>query len=455
MQILRSFAFALVILFVFSGAGALVPEDVRAQTEEEIKSQIEEHAQRIKDLEEEIAAAERQRTILNGQSQTLQTAIRSIDITRQQTSSQINLTQTKISSTNLKLEELSYDIADTEQLIALDRRTLEQSLRNMAEAGEVSLVEQVFAADDLTEAWTAIDDAASLNTALRANVANLSQAKDALGAQLEDVDAKKNELTSLASELGTQKQSLDVQKSEKDRLLAQTKNQESAYQDLITRKRAERALFEQALSSLENSLKAVGKAEIPTVQTGVLAWPYSESFASSCAGKAGALGNARCITQYFGNTAFATANSQIYNGSGHNAIDIGMPSGTPVQAALSGTVMGTGNTDVVPGCYSFGKWVVIKHPNGLATSYSHLSSINVSAGQSVSTGQVIGLSGMTGYATGPHLHFSVYASAGVQIMDLGAWRRQQGQPAGTGCSAGGAVMPVAPPSAYLNPMSYL
>jgi len=455
MQALRSLSFLLVLLVACAGIGAVVPGDVFAQTEEEIKSQISEHAQRIKDLEAEIAEAERQRLILNGQSQTLQTAIKSIDITRQQTSTQINLTQTKISSTNLKLNELSYNIEDTEQLIALDRRTLEESIRTMAEAGDASLVEQVFASGDLTEAWTAIDDAASLNTALRANVANLSQAKDELGAQLQDVDAKKNELTSLATDLSVQKQSLDVQKSEKDKLLSQTKNQESAYQDLITRKRAERALFEQALSSLENSLKAVGQAEVPTVQTGVLAWPYSPSFAASCQGKAGALGNAHCITQYFGNTAFATANSQIYNGSGHNAIDIGMPSGTPVQAALSGTVMGTGNTDAVPGCFSFGKWVLIKHPNGLATSYSHLSTINVSAGQSVSTGQTIGLSGMTGYATGPHLHFSVYAATGVKIMDLGAWRRQQGQPAGTGCSAGGAVMPVAPPSAYLNPMSYL
>ena len=454
MQTLRSFVLAFSFLIAFSLVGALVPSGVYAQTEQEIKSQIDEHAQRIKDLENEINQYQQQLNVVSGQKQTLQSAIKTLDITRSQTSTQINLTENKISSTNLKLEELSYNIEDTEQLIALDKRTIEQSIRNMAEAGDVSLVEQVFAAGNLTEAWTAVDDATSLNSALRANVANLSKAKEELSSQKQDVDAKKSELTSLATDLTTQKRSLDVAKSEKDKLLAQTKNQESVYQDLITRKQAERKLFEQALSSLENSLKAVGQAEIPTVQTGVLAWPYSSTFAQSCAGKSGALGNIRCITQYFGNTAFATANSQIYNGSGHNAIDIGMPSGTPVLAALSGTVMGTGNTDSVPGCYSFGKWVLIKHANGLATSYSHLSTINVSAGQSVSTGQVIGLSGMTGYATGPHLHFSVYAATGVKIMDLGAWRREQGLPTGTGCTAGGAVMPVAPPSAYLNPMSY-
>jgi murein DD-endopeptidase MepM/ murein hydrolase activator NlpD len=455
MQTSRSLSVLFVLLATFSFLGGLVPDYALAQTEDQIKTQIEEHARMIQQIEKDIAAAEQQRAVLSGQAQTLNTTIKGLDITRSQTSSQINLTQTKISSTNLKLEELSYTIEDTEQLIALGKRTLEKSFRTMAEAGEVTLVEQLFSADDLTAAWTAIDDATALNSALRESAENLFEAKEALTVQKVDVDAKKNDLTTLATDLSTQKKSLDVQKSEKDKLLAQTKNQESGYQNLITKKRAERALFEQALSTLQNSLKAVGQAEIPTVQTGVLAWPYSASFAESCVGKAGALGNTRCITQYFGNTAFATANAQIYNGAGHNAIDIGMPSGTPVLAALSGTVVGTGNTDTVPGCFSFGKWVAIKHPNGLATSYSHLSSINVSAGQSVSTGQTIGLSGMTGFATGPHLHFSVYASTGLQIMDLGAWRKQQGQPTGTGCTAGGAIMPVAHPSAYLNPMSYL
>ena len=180
MQTLRSLSLALIVLVTFSLLGGLVPESVYAQSEADIKSQIEEHSQRIHDLEKEINGYQQQLNVVSGQKQTLQSAIQTLDITRQQTSSQINLTENKISSTNLKLEELSYNIADTEQLIALDQRTLEKSIRNMAEAGEVSLVEQIFAAADLTEAWSAVDDAASLNTALRTNVASLSQAKQAL-----------------------------------------------------------------------------------------------------------------------------------------------------------------------------------------------------------------------------------------------------------------------------------
>jgi murein DD-endopeptidase MepM/ murein hydrolase activator NlpD len=152
------------------------------------------------------------------------------------------------------------------------------------------------------------------------------------------------------------------------------------------------------------------------------------------------------VTQYFGNTAFAA--SGAYKGKGHNGIDIGVPNGTPLKAALSGTVVGTGNTDSVRGCYSFGKWVLIKHSNGLSTLYAHLSKIAVSSGQQVSTGQLIGYSGETGYATGPHLHFGVYVSSATQIMKLGDATNSK-----SACSS--ATMPIAPLSAYLNPMNYL
>ena len=145
----------------------------------------------------------------------------------------------------------------------------------------------------------------------------------------------------------------------------------------------------------------------------------------------------------------AFAASGAYNGKGHNGIDLAAPIGTPIKAALTGTVVGTGNTDEVRGCYSFGRWVMIKHGNGLSTMYAHLSQTGVVTGQSVATGQIIGYSGDTGYATGPHLHFGVYVTAATKIITLG-----QATNATTPCAS--AVMPV-PTSlnGYLNPMNYL
>ncbi len=444
----RSVSIIFVLGLLLIGLAQIPAQLALAETVDDIKVQMEAHNEKIKAIEREIAAYQKQLNVLGAQGQTLQTAIKSIDVTRQQTSSQISATQNRISASNLKLNELAYEIADKEDVIRLGREVLARSFRNLQAATDSSLIEQLLATDSLTDAWIMADTNADVSRAIQEHTKSLGAAKVELTVQHTSVAATKAKLSDLNEDLKQQKKSLDLAKAEKDKLLKQTKSQESTYQSLIAKKRAEQKVFEAALSGLENSLKSVGSAGIPSVGKGVLAWPFKPSFMATCPGKAGALGNNFCITQYFGNTAFATANAQIYNGSGHNAIDIGVPTGTPVTSALSGTVMATGNTDAIPGCYSYGKWVVVKHANGLATLYSHLSSIGVSAGQAVTTGEVIGNSGMTGYATGPHLHFSVFAASGVQIMTLKQYRG-----ATTPCA--NAAMPVAPKDAYLNPLSYL
>jgi murein DD-endopeptidase MepM/ murein hydrolase activator NlpD len=88
----------------------------------------------------------------------------------------------------------------------------------------------------------------------------------------------------------------------------------------------------------------------------------------------------------------------------HPGIDIAVPEGTPIHAALSGTVVFT-EPEASSGGY--GNYTCIDHGGGLSTCYAHQTSFAVSAGQSVSQGEVIGYTGCTGYCLGPHLHFEV------------------------------------------------
>jgi len=85
----------------------------------------------------------------------------------------------------------------------------------------------------------------------------------------------------------------------------------------------------------------------------------------------------------------------------HAGIDIGVPSGTPIHAAASGSVAIAGWVD------GYGNYTCLDHGGGLATCYGHQSSIGVSVGQHVTQGQVIGYTGCTGHCFGPHLHFEV------------------------------------------------
>ncbi|MDO8510173.1 MAG: M23 family metallopeptidase, partial [bacterium] len=172
----------------------------------------------------------------------------------------------------------------------------------------------------------------------------------------------------------------------------------------------------------------IDPSSIPGARVGVLAWPLDSVM----------------ITQYFGHTDFSRSNSTLYNGNGHNGVDFRAAVGTRVLAALEGTVLAVGDTDLVCPGASYGKWVLIEHPNGLSSLYAHLSLIKATQSQNVATGDIVGYSGSTGYSTGPHLHFTVYASQGVKVNTYKSK-----------VCGGTYIMPVADLRAYLNPLSYL
>ena len=92
----------------------------------------------------------------------------------------------------------------------------------------------------------------------------------------------------------------------------------------------------------------------------------------------------------------------------HPGIDIGASGGTGIRAADDGTVALAGPTG------GYGNYTCINHGGGLSSCYAHQSSIQVSVGQSVSKGQVIGLVGCTGLCFGDHLHFEVRVNGAVQ-----------------------------------------
>lgn len=114
--------------------------------------------------------------------------------------------------------------------------------------------------------------------------------------------------------------------------------------------------------------------------------------------------------------------NKLWGGDAHQAIDYGVPEGTPVQAAADGTVLNIGKGS---GGRSYGNYIEIDHGNGYSTLYAHLKDggIKVQKGQTVAQGQVIALSGATGYVTAAHLHFEARkngAKINPENLGLGA-----------------------------------
>lgn len=416
--------FCFLALFVLATVLFVTPSAVDAQTlVDRLRNQIDSHNSEIQKLEKEIAAFQKELAVLGTQRSTLESTVRTLDISRQKLSADLAITQNKIASTNIRLQELSLSIGDKEQTMSSHRSLIARSIRDMAADDSVSLIERVAATERLADVWTAVDERGSLKRALGERIEELALIKVELADNRDEVAKTKDQLASLEKQLLVERSSIDASRRAQQTLIAQTKNQESEYQKLLSQKQAEKSLFESALFQLSSELTtALDPSRIPSPGAGILRWPLDSVF----------------ITQEFGRTE---SSGRLYASGTHDGIDFRAAVGTPIRAALSGTILEV-NHGAAPNC-QYGKWVLIKHANGLTTLYAHLSEIAVQKGAMVVSGQVIGFAGSTGYATGPHLHFTVYASEGVSFKQYT-------------CKSGAVVnVPIAPVAGYLNPLLYL
>lgn len=423
----------------------LLPSSVGAEVDE-IKQKIEAQQQKIAELEKEISVYEATLVELGKNKSTLESEVKRLDTSRKKIGTDIALTQDKVQRANLELERLANEIGDKELRITLGRRGIGESLRVLSQNDDATMIEQFYNARGIIGFWEDTDHLARLQDEIRVQAVELALKKAQLTDDRVEVSQKKTELSSLAVQLNGQKWVLDQNRKEQSQLLTQTKKSETEFQKILREKQEARLQFERELTDFESQLQyALDPSSIPVAGQGVLSWPLDDAFMARCKDKTATYKNKYCITQFFGHTAFAR--SGAYQGSQHNGIDFGSPDGTKVVAALSGVVEATGNTDAYKGCYSYGKWVLVRHGNGLTTLYAHLSFVSVNKGDSVPTGGMLGYSGKTGYATGPHLHFTVFATDGVQLKRMGDIKAQ------TKCA--NATVPIAPTSAYLDPLQYL
>lgn len=410
----------------FAGSFAL---QVHADTASDIQAQIDAQNLQIQELKNDIARTQLQLDTIGKQKQTLQGAVQELTLNIQKITKSITLTETQIQQKDLEITKLAGNILNTVSTIGSSREEVGGTLRLLASSDREPVLLEFLAGGTISSFFDEAVALGAVRSGLEGRIHELSVLKSGLESNKNTAEGKRKELAALKANLGNQKQALAGARDTQSKLLADTKNKESTYQSILAQKKAQEAKFESDLANLESQLKkTVAAGSFASAGAGVLSWPLDKIR----------------ITQYFGNTDFSTANPQIYNGRGHNAIDLAASDGTPIKAALSGVVTGTGNTDQQRGCYSYGKWVLIQHDNGLSTLYAHLSIIQVSKGQAVATGEVIGLSGRTGYATGPHLHFSVYASQGVEVVKFT-----------NSINCKNVSIPIADPTAYLNPLSYL
>ncbi|MFF8533093.1 peptidoglycan DD-metalloendopeptidase family protein [Streptomyces sp. NPDC015532] len=126
----------------------------------------------------------------------------------------------------------------------------------------------------------------------------------------------------------------------------------------------------------------------------------STSASTDSASTAGSSGYTLPVASSSVGTGYKVAGSMWSSGY-HTGVDFVVPTGSTLKSIAAGTVVSAGWGG------AYGNQVVIQHADGKYSQYAHMSSLSVSAGQTVTEGQQIGLSGATGNVTGPHLHFEI------------------------------------------------
>lgn len=427
------FAFVLGICLSFSTLGGDFFVAAQQTEIDKLKSEIGERNNRLNEIEKEIAAYKVELQKVGASKNTLQKAINQLELERKKVQADISYTQNKIGATDLILDKLSLEIDDTENTIGSNEEAIGETIRILNVIDNDTLVEAMLAYSNLSDFWKQIDELDELREVMGDRVRSLVSQKQLLEDKQLETSERREELVDLRQRYSDQNSILSNNKTEKSKLLSATKSEEAEYQKLLRDRETAREQILKELRDFESKLQFIlDPNTIPPKGTPVFNWPLENII----------------ITQLFGGTEFAKQNSSVYGGRAyHPGVDFGAPRGTAIYAPLSGTVRATGDTDLVAGCYSWGKWTLIDHANGLSTLYAHQSVQSVTSGQSVKTGDIVGYVGNTGYSTGPHLHFTVYAKAGVSVRRFNEIK--------TVTSCGAATTPVAATDAYIDPMNYL
>ena len=385
--------FLFVFGFIFVGVQAYSNS---LQSTDQIRQEIEKRTKELKELEKQASLFRSKLKTTRALSTSLKSELKKLYYQEKTLSCSIDITKKRLDIVSLEIENLSEEISNLDEKISQNKAEVADILQEMYEKDQESLLEITLSRKHLSEVFDEMQTLIALQENLNLRIKQMEEDKAEIKARKHELENMKKEQEVLQSNLKARIAILQNQKQQKNELLKKTKNKESNYLVLLKQIEKRREEIAKEIDDLEENLrKRINYASLPEGK--VLSWPASGP-----------------ITQSYGATRFARTH---YHSRFHNGIDIGLPIGTPIKSAAGGRVIALGNQDRY--CYkgAYGKFVLIRHYNGLTTLYAHLSLIKVKVGQEVKRGQVVGYSGVTGYATGPHLHFGVYDSNTVLIKE--------------------------------------
>ena len=380
---------------------SVLPGTALAVSSSEIKEELNDLKDKNKEIQAQINGIRRQYNANASEIQELVDNKNAID-------QEIALLHTQIININEQISVYSQLIADNQEELEVSQAYLDQlnaqsreRIQAMEEEGELSYWEVIFQSASFTEM---LDRLTMVEEIAAADQRRLTQL-EAASRMIETIQSQMNEekagLEESQAELAESEATLDVKRTESDDILRELAKKQDEFQALLDESEA---LQDDLMQQIAKKEKEYSSAK------------YKEELAKQALAGQNPKSDATWITPVSGyhiSSPFGMRNHPILGYARmHNGVDMACAQGTPIYATRAGTV--TAASYQAGGA---GNYVSINHGDGFASIYMHMTHYVVSAGQSVSAGQLIGYVGSTGLSTGPHLHFGI-SYAGTYVNPL-------------------------------------
>ena len=366
---------SIILIFIMLSAFTVTSIASSVSELEDKKDELEDQKQEVQDQKDQVT--EQKNSVMDEISE-LNVQIAAYEKEIADLNDKIDSLEDSIDKTEKEITELENETKQKEDLLL-------QRLVAMYETGQTTYLDVLLSSEDITtfiSNYYRIEEMAAADQ----SVIDSIKAKQAeTETKKQQLEKEKNEVDESKKEVEQKNESLQNAKKEKQIKVNSLSAEEKELQEKIDEfeaaiKDAQKEI-EQALEDAQNSGGSYGGSF-----EGMFDWPLKSSSQWY-----------NYITSVFGYRDAPSAGAS----SNHGAVDIAVRY-APVYAPASGKVI------IARELSGYGNYIMIDHGDGYYTGFGHLSSFNVSQGQTVSRGQQIAVSGNTGISTGPHLHYEVY-----------------------------------------------
>jgi len=415
-----------IFCFLFSGAASAqmtaVPNASQPNAADQLQGLINQKNAEMQQIQNQRDALQAQLNAISQSKKSLSNEVKSINYKISQLDLQQKANRLTVEKLNLEINSMSRNISQAQVDIQKRKTVIAKLFQEMQSQDHRTLLTTILESGGLSESVAKTNEISNLQNALMKNIGDLRNMQDDLNKKIETESQRKTQRQMEQVNLASSQYILQDQKNERQDLLSQTQDQEKLYQDQITKLDEQQTQISKFIEDIEDQLRAsFNPSLLPIKRPGVLEFPVTDAV----------------ITQYYGPTKFA---ERAYRTGFHTGVDFSSVIGTPIFATADGTITRVDNNDRGTSRwnrYQYGRYILIAHTNNLSSLYAHLSRTMVKTGDIVKKGDLLGYSGNSGYATGPHLHFGVYWTPSIQLKPV---------------SPAAGLVPI---GVTIDPMSYL